>query len=137
MPVAGANRQGRRLGAPAALLALLGVLAGCSSANLGGMFETPPPPPPAAAVPAAPTPGGDVYGTGPVKVGMILPLTQNGAPSTIGQSLHNAAQMAVEESGVTDITLSIQDDQSTPAGASQAAQSQLGGGAEILLGPLY
>ena len=42
---------------------------------------------------------GEVIGTGPVRVGAILPLTQNGAPSVIGQSLRNAAQLAVDESG--------------------------------------
>ena len=39
-------------------------------------------------------------GTGPVRVGMILPLTQNGGPSPIGVSMRNAAQLAINEFGL-------------------------------------
>lgn len=80
---------------------------------------------------------GETVGTGPVRVGAILPLTQNGAPSVIGQSLRNAAQLAVEESGSGDITLMIVDDHSTPEGAAQAAQAEIGAGADIIVGPLF
>ena len=80
---------------------------------------------------------GETVGTGPVRVGAILPLTQNGDPSVIGQSLRNAAQLAVEESGASDITLMIVDDHSTPEGAAQAAQQVVGAGAEIIVGPLF
>jgi branched-chain amino acid transport system substrate-binding protein len=79
---------------------------------------------------------GETLGAGPVRVGLILPLTQNGAPSAIGTSLRNAAQLAIEESGMSDITLMIQDDHGTPDGAAQAAQAEVGAGAEIILGPL-
>ncbi len=114
----------------------MGWLAGCNSTN-SGFFEPPPSPTPPPPVAAAPPAGGDTFGTGPTKVGMILPLTQNGTPSVIGQSLRNAAQLAVEESGSSDITLTVADDRSTPDGAGQAAQGQLGAGAQILLGPLF
>jgi branched-chain amino acid transport system substrate-binding protein len=80
---------------------------------------------------------GETVGTGPVRVGAILPLTQNGAPSVIGQSLRNAAELAVDESGSSDITLMMVDDHSTPEGAAQAAQQVLGAGAEIIVGPLF
>ena len=66
---------------------------------------------------------GETLGTGPVRVGLILPLTQNGAPSAVGASLRNAAQLAIEESGMNDITLMIEDDHGTPDGAAQAAQA--------------
>jgi hypothetical protein len=68
---------------------------------------------------------------------MILPLTQNGAPSAVGVSMRNAAQLAVDEFAGPYITLMIQDDRSTPDGAAQAAQAELGAGAELLLGPVY
>ena len=86
-----------------------------------------------------PLPGGigDAFGGGPVRVGMILPLTQNGSPSAIGQSLRNAAQLAVEESGANDISVIVEDDRSTPEGAVQATQAELAAGARILVGPLY
>jgi len=83
------------------------------------------------------TPVGERVGTGPVLVGAILPLTQNGGPSVVGQSLRNAAQLAVEESGSNDITLIIEDDHSTPDGAAQAAQTAISAGAEIIVGPLF
>ena len=43
---------------------------------------------------------GEALGAGPVRVGLILPLTQNGGPSAVGVSLRNAAQLAIEESGI-------------------------------------
>jgi branched-chain amino acid transport system substrate-binding protein len=111
-------------------------LAGCNSGGLempndgGGPAPTP-------AQPASTAPVGETMGTGPVRVGMILPLTQNGAPSPIGASMRNAAQLAISDSGSTAITLMIQDDHSTPDAAAQAAQSELGAGAQLILGPVF
>ncbi len=68
---------------------------------------------------------------------MILPLTQNGAPSPVGVSMRNAAQLAIDEFAGPYITLMIQDDRSTPDGAAQAAQAEIGAGAELILGPVY
>ncbi|HTR14012.1 MAG TPA: penicillin-binding protein activator [Roseiarcus sp.] len=120
--------------------ALLGgaafTLAGCNSNfDLAGMGSPPPAPTPSA--PAAGPLVGETLGTGPTRVGMILPLTQNGAPSPVGVSMRNAAQLAVDEFAGTYVTLMIQDDRSTPDGAAQAAQAELGAGAELLLGPVY
>jgi branched-chain amino acid transport system substrate-binding protein len=111
-------------------------LAGCNSAGLempsdaGG-------PAPAPAQPAGGPPVGEALGTGPVRVGMILPLTQNGGPNPIGVSMRNAAQLAINDSGSTSITLMIQDDHSSPDGAAQAAQAELGAGAQLILGPVF
>jgi hypothetical protein len=109
-------------------------LAGCSSSELGPsgleIAATP------QAQPSGGGPVGDVLGSGPVRVGLILPLTQNGGPSVVGASLRNAAQLALEESGMGDITLMIVDDHGTVDGAAQAAQAELGAGVEIILGPL-
>ncbi|MGO9422332.1 penicillin-binding protein activator [Roseiarcus sp.] len=111
-------------------------LAGCNSNSL-----IPPSPvvgAPAASPPGAPGPTvGETLGTGPVRVGMILPLTQNGAPGPLGVSMRNAAQLAVDEFAGPYITLMIQDDRSTPDGAGQSAQAELGAGAQLLLGPVY
>src|ERR1700723_808391 len=90
-------------------------LAGCNSAGLempndvGGPAATP-------AQPANAPTVGETMGTGPVRVGMVLPLTQNGAPSPIGASMRNAAQLAISDSGSTSITIMIQDDPSRPDG---------------------
>ena len=82
-------------------------------------------------------PVGETLGAGPVRVGVILPLTQGGGPSPVGVSLRNAAQLAVEESGASDVTLMILDDHSTPDGAAQATQAAIGAGAEVIVGPLF
>jgi branched-chain amino acid transport system substrate-binding protein len=111
-------------------------LAGCNSVGLempndaGG-------PPPVPAQPAGGPPVGEVLGTGPVRVGMVLPLTQNGGPSPIGVSMRNAAQLAINDSGSSYITLMVEDDHSSADGATQAAQSELGAGAQLILGPVF
>ncbi len=112
-------------------------LAGCNSTTveMPTMDAAAPNPPPAPA-PAGPTVG-EALGSGPVRVGMILPLTQNGAPSPVGVSMRNAAQLAIDEYAGPYITLMIQDDHSTPDSAAQAAQAEVGAGAELILGPVY
>ena len=89
--------------------------------------------PPPAGAPLA----GETLGSGPVRVGMILPLTQNGAPSPVGVSMRNAAQLAIDDFGGPYITLMIQDDHSSSDGAAQAAQSELSAGAQLILGPVF
>jgi branched-chain amino acid transport system substrate-binding protein len=80
---------------------------------------------------------GETMGSGPVRVGMILPLTQNGGPSPIGVSMRNAAQLAINDSGSSSITLMVEDDHSSADGATQAVQSELGAGAQLILGPVF
>ena len=135
----GGFARGQRTRFGAALLATLWLTA-CNSTGVG-LSNDIPSAAPVEPVQSAPLPGGatvgETYGSGPVRVGAILPLTQNGAPSVIGQSLRNAAQMAVEDSGSNDITLMVVDDRSTPDGAAQAAQAEVSAGAEIFVGPLF
>ncbi len=76
-------------------------------------------------------------GSGPDKVALILPLTQNGNPSSVGTSLRNAAELAYAESGSNDLTILVKDDRGTPDGARDATQAAIGEGAEIVLGPLF
>ena len=59
------------------------------------------------------------------------------APSNVGISLRNAADLALSEAGTADVTLLVKDDQSTPDGATAAAQSALTDGADLIIGPLY
>lgn len=144
MPPKASARVGRptmaSLVSLAAALLIGATLAGCNSTGVG-LANDIPSAAPVTPVQAAPLAGGptvgETLGTGPVRVGAILPLTQNGAPSLIGQSLHNAAQLAVEDSGANDITLMIMDDRSTPEGAAQAVQAEISAGAEMLVGPLF
>jgi hypothetical protein len=140
----GASKAAQRGRATAALAfagCALFVLASCTS---NGPELSPSPSPDIAAAPvpevqAQPLAGptvGQTIGAGPVRVGLILPLTQNGQPSSVGVSMSNAAQLAVEESGMNDVTMMIVDDHGTPDGAAQAGQAVVGAGAEIILGPL-
>jgi ABC-type branched-subunit amino acid transport system substrate-binding protein len=79
----------------------------------------------------------DVIGSGPVKVALIVPLTQSSGPSVVGTSLRNAAELALNEAGGNDLTLLIKDDHSTPDGARTAAQEAISQGADLILGPLF
>jgi branched-chain amino acid transport system substrate-binding protein len=109
-------------------------LAGCNSPGLEMPNDGGP------VAPAHPANGplvGETMGAGPVRVGMILPLTQNGAPSPIGASMRNAAQLAISDSGSSSITLMIEDDHSSPDAAAQAAQAELGAGTQLILGPVF
>jgi len=142
MPIGASLTLGTRGFAPLAYRALAGslalALAGCNSSGLGlsGPDIASAPVPQVEAQPLAAPTVGETLGSGPIRVGLILPLTQNGGPSVVGASLRNAAQLAIEESGMGDITLMIEDDHGTPDGAAKAAQTEIGAGAEIILGPL-
>ena len=121
---------------PGAALALLAALAlgGCGPVGMGrgpAVSQAPSTPQEAA------QPTGDTFGSGPKRVALILPLTQQGGPSAVGQSLRNAAELAVSESGQNAITVLVKDDQSSPEGARAAAEAAVAEGAEIIVGPLY
>ena len=85
---------------------------------------------------AAPA-SGSSFGTGPVKIGLILPLTQNSGPSVVGASLRNAAELAVTEMGGADVTVLVKDDRSSADGARAAAEAAIAEGAELIVGPLF
>jgi hypothetical protein len=113
-------------------------LAGCNTTTIEapGFSSLAPPAQPPQAGPAGATVG-ETLGSGPVRVGMILPLTQNGAPSPVGASMRNAAQLAIDEFAGPYVTLMIEDDRSAPEGAAQAAQAEIVAGAQLILGPVY
>jgi ABC-type branched-subunit amino acid transport system substrate-binding protein len=76
-------------------------------------------------------------GTGKVKVGLILPLSGGGNAGVAGNSMKNAAELALAEFRNPDLQLLIKDDNGTATGAQQGAQQALDEGAEIILGPLF
>jgi len=120
------------------LLAL--TLAACSS--MQSMFANKGPAPQSAtalkeAAPASEAPQNTDIGTGPVKVALILPMTQASGPSFVGASLRNAAELALNEAGSNELTLLIRDDRSGPEGARAATQQALNDGAELFIGPLF
>jgi ABC-type branched-subunit amino acid transport system substrate-binding protein len=117
------SAMGLILGAP--------LLAGC--AGMSGLSGTDQPPP----GPSGPQQEAIAVGKGQVKVGLILPLSGAGNAGTAGNSMKNAAEMALAEFQNPDLQLLIKDDAGTPQGAQAAAQQALGEGAEIILGPLF
>jgi ABC-type branched-subunit amino acid transport system substrate-binding protein len=125
--------------AAALALASCGSLNPSSQAGNGDITASVPVTP----VQSEPLPGsqtsGDQIGTGPVHVAMILPLTQSagGAPSLVGTSLRNAADLALSETGSTDVTIVVKDDHSTPDGARDAAQAAIAEGDALIIGPLF
>ena len=70
-----------------------------------------------------------------VGVAMLLPLS--GARASVGQSMLDAAQMAVFDIAGDDFNLMVYDTQGTPEGAEDAAKLAVADGAKIVLGPLY
>jgi len=109
------------------------LLSACGGGTMGlPGFDSAGSKPPAGAASAGPT-----LGTGSVRVGLILPLTAEGAGATVGNSLKNAAEMALAEFPGADLTLLVRDDRGTPDGAQAAAQEVLREGAELIIGPLF
>lgn len=71
----------------------------------------------------------------PVKIALLLPLS--GRNAEVGESILNAAQLALFDVGADTFELMPRDTQGTAAGAASAAQSALAEGAQLILGPLF
>lgn len=69
-------------------------------------------------------------GSGPLRIGLLLP--QSGGDKAAGDSMFDAAQMALFDTGRSDITLIVKN---TANGAGAAAQSAINEGAEVIVGP--
>ncbi len=130
-----------------AALAMGATLAGCVSAP-----PPPPPPPPIVEAPPPPafvppprsdqpnyfrlrsTPADDT----PVRIALLLPFT-NPSPETraLANALQRAAELALFDSGNSDIILMPRDDGGSPELAVQATRQAINDGAEIILGPLF
>src|SRR5580692_8347314 len=123
----------RRRAPPGPLTHAGALLAGCSgNSSLLNSFTSPTPP-----QQSAQAPPGATIGTGEVKVGLILPLSAGGNAGVAGQSMRNAAEMAIAEFNAPNITLLLKDDGGTAEAARLGAQQALDEGAEIILGPLF
>lgn len=116
------------------LAAMLG-LAGCQSVDLGlPGSSTPAVDPIPAILPAA---KGEVIGSGPVRVAMLLPGTAPGNGAKIATDFRNAAAMAMEDFGAGKVELVIKDTQGLPGPTADVASEAVQEGASVVLGPLF
>jgi ABC-type branched-subunit amino acid transport system substrate-binding protein len=120
------DRAGR-IAAGACIVLAACLVAACSPSLLGG---GPRPGPTTAPV------TGEVLGTGPVKVGFLLPLSATGNTGQIAQNMKNAADLAIREFPSSGIQLLVKDDRGTADGARAAATAAISEGAELILGPV-
>lgn len=80
---------------------------------------------------------GELIGTGPVRIAMILPKTAAGAAGIAGKELANAAKMAMQDFAGGRFQLVIKDTKGQPAEASILAAEARDEGASLVLGPLF
>lgn len=103
-------------------------LSACTSGLLGGGG----PRVPTVTPPAA----GAVFGTGAVKVAMLLPLSAPGVTGQVAESMKNAADLAIREFKTAGITVVVKDDRGTREGGQAAASAAISEGASLILGPV-
>ncbi len=135
-----AQKSSRLLCGLPMLICLASLLAGCGQVGSFGPSGGEPLRAPVTPVQGQPLPGeanANQIGNGPVKIALIIPLTQATGPSVVGTSLRNAAELALAESSSTDLTILVKDDHSVADGASAAASSAINEGAELIVGPLF
>lgn len=73
----------------------------------------------------------------PQKIRVALLLPMSGPHSALGQSLANAAQLAVFDMGVNDFELLPRDTKGSAHGAVRAARDAIASGAQLIVGPLF
>lgn len=132
-----------------AALVTLVVLAACATPPTSGTVAPKPTVPVDSGLPQAPpavptkpvtqvpldVPAPAPVTSGPLKVGLLLPLSGNGV--AIGTEMRNAAEMALFDLGEDRFQLLPRDTKGTPAEAAEAARGLIAGGARLLLGPLF
>ena len=112
----------------------LAVLSACSGNPFGPSVFQPPPP-------VLPDVQGEVLGTGPVRVAMLLPLSGDPALTNVGTSMANAARIAMQYIGSNsalpdNISIVLKDTGASADGASLAASQAVFEGVSLILGPL-
>jgi ABC-type branched-subunit amino acid transport system substrate-binding protein len=74
----------------------------------------------------------------PVRVALLLPMAEGAAETrAVANSIERAAELALFDSGNSDIVLMPRDDGGAPETAAAAAERAIADGAEIILGPLF
>jgi ABC-type branched-subunit amino acid transport system substrate-binding protein len=94
-------------------------------------ITTPPPPP----KPTGPQPGSPTTASGKARIALLLPLSGRNAP--IGQSMQQAAELALFDTGAKDLALAAYDSGETGDSAIQAYRKAQTDGVALILGPLF
>ena len=114
-------------------VAALGAVAACSNGPV--LRKAPPPPPPAVVRPAAPVLAPIVVtpeaGPPQNRVAVLVPMT--GPNAAVGQSIANAANLALLDTNASGFRLQVYD---TAGGAANAAARAVADGSKVFLGPL-
>ncbi len=118
-------------------MAAIGLLLGACATTTAPQSSTPPPPPAPAIAHAdpKPEPAPRVTATGKLKVALLLPLS--GRARDIGNSMLEAAELAIFDGAGRDIAIIPIDTGDSPDRAVAAVQRAAQSGAVILLGPLF
>jgi branched-chain amino acid transport system substrate-binding protein len=93
--------------------------------------STPPPPPP----PAGSRPVSALTASGKIRIALLLPLS--GRSAAIGQSLQQAAEMSLFDTGAKELALAAYDSGDTPDSAIAAYGKARTEGVALVLGPLF
>jgi ABC-type branched-subunit amino acid transport system substrate-binding protein len=125
------------MGAP--LLALILLLGACAPKQVVPVAQPEPqvqapPEEPQISMPEPEALPSEPVEAGPVKVGLLLPLS--GANAALGQALMQAAEMALFEKAPRDFELVVRDTEGF-GGAEAAARQLVGEHVELILGPLF
>jgi ABC-type branched-subunit amino acid transport system substrate-binding protein len=138
------TRLARLVGMSGALLAA-GLTARCTMADLDAWRQIEPPPQMIgggmSTLPAPGQPGGQSFGTGPVRVALLLPLSGDPRLSSVGTAMANGARLAMDfiaqSPNIGDnVKVTLRDTGGTGPGAANAASAAAASGASIILGPL-
>jgi ABC-type branched-subunit amino acid transport system substrate-binding protein len=79
----------------------------------------------------------EIFGSGSVRVALLLPRSAAGNGGTTATAFRNAAKLAIDDFPAGGIQIAVYDTQGTPDGAQTAVDRALGEGAEMILGPLF
>lgn len=131
-----------RLSASTLALPLLFALAACQGANvdfgLPQMTPRTPDLPPVSAGPVkTPTANGEIIGSGPVRVALLLPKSAPGNGATIATEFRNAAELALGDLGGPAIEIVVKDTGGDAAQAYTVANEAVREGSSAILGPVF
>jgi len=102
---------------------------------LGACTEPPQPTTPPAPKPAGPQMGSPTTASGKARIALLLPLS--GRSAAIGQSMQQAAELALFDAGAKDLALAAYDSGETGDATIQAYNKARTEGVALILGPLF